>query len=125
MNIYEKAQKLAELLGWRCIKIDYASCGGAVFEYIWVKGEHTLQTADWYARDYSSYPDYWMRYDALLDAEREAGIVAEPQSFTDRKRKRIWLGYWIINHIEPLHAQLERRLDALIYALAKLPLTNH
>jgi hypothetical protein len=88
-------------------------------------GDHALQTADWYCNSYTGIPYYGRDYNSLLEAEREAGIIAEPQSFITCKRKRIWLGYWIINKIEPLHAPLEQRLDALIYALAKLPLTNY
>ena len=125
MNIREKEYKLGELLGYRCIKIEYGSCGGMVFEHIWVKGEHTLQTADWYCWSYTGIPFYGRDYNSLLDAEREAGIGRAPVSKDEYQRQSQWRKYWEEKEIAPEFAPQEARLDALIHVLEKFSLTTH
>lgn len=124
MSMREKEYKLGELLGYRELYVQKGSCGGWVCEYVWVRGDHALQTAEWYCWSYTGIPYYGRDYDSLLSAEAEVGIVAEPQTFIQRKRKRVWLAYWVGKNMEPLHAPLEARLDALIHALEKIPLTK-
>jgi hypothetical protein len=114
---------LARLLGYAPRYIKEGSCGGMVYEWVWVKGDHVLQTADWYAEEYSSPAPYSIYYWAMLEAEKESGIV-DPKTFTQRKRRRIWDDFWARGEQNPTFAPLEERVKALIYVLQRIPLTN-
>lgn len=115
---------LARLLGYEWRYIQKGSCGGWVCEWMWLKGDHVLQTADWYAEEYRSIPYYDTYYSSLRKVEDEVGI-SNPKNFMQRKRRRIWDSFWKQDGQNPTFAPLESRVKALIYVLQQIPLTIH
>jgi hypothetical protein len=113
---------LARLLGYAPRFIKEGSCGGMVYEWVWVKGDHVLQTADWYCWSYTGIPYYDTHYSSMRKAEDEVGI-SNPQNSTENKRRRIWDDFWTLNGQNPTFAPLGDRVKALIHVLQRIPLT--
>jgi len=114
---------LARLLGYAPRYIQKGSCGGWVCEWLWLKSDHVLQTSKWYGEEYRSIPYYDTYYSSMRTVEDEVGI-SNPQTFIQRKRRRIWDDFWARGEQNPTFAPLGDRVKALIYALQRIPLTN-